>query len=160
MSPSLHKPTVHHIFSNYFFISGTSAIYVDCNGLFFYSSYDSKVTSGRTRSFRIVRFRENRYLTYGAINIAQHSYHVYNSDGILYRFWKNYTELTLRTAALVSRARRICARTYNARAEKRGGGKYVWCIWTGFVRKRNVISHVILLFSRDCHMIALTLSPQ
>ena len=99
MSPSLHKPTVHHIFSNYFFISGTSAIYVDYNGLFFYSSYDSKVTSGRTRSFRIVRFRENRYLTYGAINIAQHSYHVYNSDGILYRFWKNYTELTLRTAA-------------------------------------------------------------
>ena len=99
MSPSLHKPTVHHIFSNYFFISGTSAIYVDCNALFFYSSYDSKVTSGRTRSFRIVRFRENRYLTYGAINIAQHSYHVYNSDGILYRFWKNYTELTLRTAA-------------------------------------------------------------
>ena len=99
MSPSLHKPTVHHIFSNYFFISGNSAIYVDCNGLFFYSSYDSKVTGGRTRSFRIVRFRENRNLTYGAINIAQHSYHVYNSDGILYRFWRNYTELTLRTAA-------------------------------------------------------------
>ena len=68
-------------------------------GCFFYSSYDSKVTSGRTRSFRIVRFRENRNLTYGAINIAQHSYHVYNSDGILYRFWRNYTELTLRTAA-------------------------------------------------------------
>ena len=28
------------------------------------------------------------------------------------------------------------------------------------MRKRNVISHVILLFSRDFHMIALTLSPQ
>ena len=28
-----------------------------------------------------------------------------------------------------------------------------------FVRNRNVISH-LMLFSRDCHMIAITLSPE
>ena len=40
---------------------------------------------------------------------------------------------------------------------KRGEGEtYLWCIWTGFcVRCLNVISHVILLFSRDCHMIVM-----
>ena len=62
-----------------------------------YSSYASKVTSARTRSFRIIRFREKRDLTYAAI--APHSHHVYNSDGLLDRSWRNYTELTLRTAA-------------------------------------------------------------
>ena len=63
----------------------------------FYSSYASKVTSARTRSFRIIRFREKGDLTYAAI--APHSHHVYNSDGILDHSWRNYTELTLRTAA-------------------------------------------------------------
>ena len=62
--------------------------------LFFYSSYTSKITSTQTRSFRIIRFREKRDLTY-----ALHSHNVYNSDGILDHSWRNYTELTLRTAA-------------------------------------------------------------
>ena len=57
----------------------------------------SKVTSARTRSFRIIRFREKCDLTYAAI--APHSHHMYNSDGILDHSWRNYTELTLRTAA-------------------------------------------------------------
>ena len=60
-----------------------------------YSSYASKVTSDRTRSFRIIRFREKRDLTYAAI--APHSHHMYNSDGILDRSWRNYTELKLPT---------------------------------------------------------------
>ena len=33
----------------------------------------------------------------------------------------------------------LASQTYFARVEKRGGGKYVWCIWTGFcVHCRNV----------------------
>ena len=55
----------------------------------FYASYSSKVMSTRTRSFRIIRFREKRGLTYAAI--APHSHHVYNSDGILDRSWRHYT---------------------------------------------------------------------
>ena len=59
--------------------------------------YASKVMSARTQSFRIIRFQENRDLTYAAI--APHSHYMYNSDSILVRSWRNYTELTLRTAA-------------------------------------------------------------
>ena len=62
---------------------------------------------------------------------------------------------------VVSRARRICARTYKMRAPKERRGENTSGVFgMVFVRKRNVISHVILLFSRDCHMIALTLSPE
>ena len=53
--------------------------------ILFYSSYTSKVTSARTRSFQIIRFREKRDLMYAAI--ALHSHHVYNSDGILDSSW-------------------------------------------------------------------------
>ena len=63
----------------------------------FFPSYSSIVMSARMRSFRIIRFQEKRDLSYAAI--APHSHHVYNSDGILDRSWRNYTELTLRTAA-------------------------------------------------------------
>ena len=37
-----------------------------------------------------------------------------------------------RPTGIVSRARRICERTYIAHAEKRGGGKICLVIWTGF----------------------------
>ena len=69
---------------------------------------------------------------------------------------------------------------YIARAEKRGGGNQTYfararilrapkrgeggntsgVFGQVFVRKRKVISHVILLFLRDCHTIAITLSPE
>ena len=50
------------------------------------------------------------------------------------------------------------AHNYIARAEKRGGGE-IRLVYLD-IYSRNVISHVILLFSRDCHMIAITLSPE
>ena len=77
------------------FTSSTSTIYVDCNDIIFFSLFKSYECPDAL--FKIIRFREKRDLTYAAI--APHSHHVYNSDGILDHSWRNYTELTLRTAA-------------------------------------------------------------
>ena len=56
------------------------------------------------------------------------------------------------------------ARARILRAPKREeGGKYAsFCEYNNYYNNysRNIISHVILLFSRDCHMIAITLSPE
>ena len=45
------------------------------------------------------------------------------------------------TPSLVSRARRICARTYNARAEKRGGGEIRLVYLDRFLCVKGMSSH-------------------
>ena len=93
MCPSLHKPPIHRIFSNYFLCA--SAIYVDCSGIFliiFIRVTIQKLRAPERDRSELLDFKKSEIK-------KTHSHHVYNSDGILDRSWRNYTDLTLHTAA-------------------------------------------------------------